>query len=81
VAVTLPQHLWIRGRDAVHNAADVDVDDRVPLIEGEQLGVAAPDDARVVEEQVQTSGPRHDVVDHGLYRVAVGDVQRHRPGP
>ena len=28
-------------RDAVHDAADVDVDDRVPLGEGEVLGLAA----------------------------------------
>jgi hypothetical protein len=38
----------------------------------------APDDAGVVEHQVQPASARHDVVDGGLYRGGVGDVEATR---
>ncbi len=62
----------------MHDAADVHVDDRVPLVQRQQFGVAAPNDAGVVEHQVQPSGTRDDVVDGGLHGSRVGDVEARR---
>ena len=59
----------------MHDAADVDVDDGVPLVQGEQFGVAAPSDSGVVEHQVEPSGAGDDGVDGGRHRGRVGDVE------
>ena len=80
VAVALPDHQRVGGRDAVHDAADVDVDDRVPLVQRQQLGVAAPHDPGVVEHQVQPARAAHHLVDRGLHCRRVGDVKACRPG-
>ena len=53
VAAALADHQRVRRVHAVHDAADVDVDDRVPVVEGELLGLAADADAGVVEQQVE----------------------------
>ena len=68
-------HLRVGRGHAVHDAADVHVDDRVPLVERQQFGVAAPDDAGVVEHQVEPAGAVDHVVDRGLHRRGVGDVE------
>ena len=81
VAVALLDHLRVGGGDAVHDAADIHVDDRVPLVEGQQFGVAAPHDARVVEHQVESAGAGDDIVDHRLHRCGVGDVEAGRACP
>ena len=78
MAVTLLQHHRIGRRHSVHDAADIDVDDRVPLVQGEQFGVPAPADARVVEHQVQSAGPVHHIVDRLLHRRCVSDVESSR---
>ena len=75
VAVALPQHQRIGGRDAVHDAADVDVDDRVPLVQRQQFGVTAPTDARVVEHQVEPAGTADHLVDHRLHGRRIGDIE------
>ncbi len=79
-SVPLPHHQRVRRGDAVHHTADVHVDQGVPLLEAEVLGLAAEGDAGVVEHQVQPSLAGDDVVDQGLDRPGVGDVHLHRPG-
>ena len=75
VAVALPHHQRVGRGDTVHDTADVHVDDRVPLVEREQFGVAAPHDACVVEHQIQPAGAGDHVVDRRLHRGGVGDVE------
>ncbi len=55
--------------------ADVDVDDRVPLVQRQQFGVTAPADARVVEHQVESAGTADHLVDHRLHGRRIGDVE------
>lgn len=81
VAVTLAQHLRIGGRHTVHDTADVDVDDRVPLVQREQFGVAAPADACVVEHQIQSAGAVHHFVDRRRDGGGVGHIQSRCPCP
>jgi len=73
--VALPQHQRVGRGDTVHDAADVDVDDRVPLVQREQLGVPTPHDARVVEHQVEPARTIDHLVDGGLHRRRVGDIE------
>ena len=78
--MALPHHQGVRRGDTVNDAADVDVDDRVPLVQRQQLGVPAPHDARVVEHQVEPACSIDDLVDGGLHRRRVGDVKARRTG-
>ena len=48
------------------------------LVQREQFGVAAPDDAGVVEHQIQSARARHHVIDGGLHCGGVGDVEATR---
>src|SRR4029077_18978075 len=75
VPVALPHHQGVRRGDTVYDTADVDVDDRVPLVQRQQLGVAAPYDAGIVEHQVEPPCSIDDLVDGGLHCRRVGDVE------
>jgi hypothetical protein len=76
--VALPDHHRVRGGDAVDDAADVHVDDGVPLGDRQVLGLAAERDAGVVEHEVQPALALGDVGHERLDGGGVGDVERHR---
>ena len=78
--MALPHHQGVRRGDAVHDTANVDVDDRVPLVQRQQFGVPAPHDARVVEHQVEPACAIDDLVDGALHRRRVGDVDSRETG-
>ncbi len=74
VAAALRHHARIGGQHAVDHAADVHVDDALPVRGGELVGRATQADARVVEQHVEPAVAVDDLVDERTDRRLVADV-------
>jgi hypothetical protein len=80
VAVLLGQHDVVGGLGAVYAALEVDVDQPVPVLERELVGVAHHPDAGIVEDEVELAGLlRHFPVER-LGGGVVADVEGGRLG-
>ena len=76
VPVAPLDHPGVGGHQPVHDAAQVDVDDPIPVGAGELVRRPTHRDPRVVEQQIEPPVTVHDLVDHRLHRIRITNVDR-----
>ena len=69
-------HSRVAGRDTVHDAEQVDLDRRAPVVERERARLAADGDARVVEQVVEPAVAFVDIGHRPLDRARIAHVER-----